>query len=205
MMYFNFSHDSPYEIVGFTVDEPFIRDRELHGLPVIPFSGIEVLFPPEDHLLFIAIGYSNLNRLRAEKFAAAKARGYQLASYISPQAHIGPGCVIGENCMVGALCALQPQVKIGNNVVIRENVFIGSGTGIQDHCYISGAAAIAGEVTLGTGTFIGANATLKNNITIGKECIIGAGVTLLHDAKDREVYINNSSRKLPMTSDRIRI
>jgi sugar O-acyltransferase (sialic acid O-acetyltransferase NeuD family) len=205
MMFYNFTSDPAYEIVGFTVDEPYIIEKELCGLPVFPFMGIDSRFPPADHLIFIAIGYSRLNQLRAEKYSAAKALGYRFASYISPRAHIGYGCMLGDNCMIGANCSLQPLVKVGNNTVIRENVFIGSGTEIQDHCYISGASAIAGHVTVGMGTFIGLNATVKDNISLGRECIIGAGVTLLHEIKDREVYLDNSSRKLPFSSDRIKI
>ncbi len=166
-MFYHFSGDSIYEVIGFTVDEPYIRTRENLGLPVWPFAGIELRFPPEDHLIFVAIGYSGLNRLRAEKYAEAKAKGYTLASFISPKAHISRGCIIGDNCVVGANCALQPLVKVGSNVVIRENVFVGSGTEINDHCYISGAAAIAGGVTIGPGSFIGINAVARRRIPGG--------------------------------------
>ncbi len=204
-MFYNFSGDSPYQVVCFTTDQPFIREPEFLGLPVVPFTDLNDRFPPRDHFIFVAIGYSEMNRLRTEKYLEAKSRGYRLASYISPKAHIGQGCLVGENCLVGAGCALQPLVKVGNNVVIRENVFIGSGSEVKDHCYISGAAAIAGNVIVGPASFIGINATVKDKLTIGRECIIGAGVTLLHDANDREVYMDNSARKLPFTSERIKI
>jgi sugar O-acyltransferase (sialic acid O-acetyltransferase NeuD family) len=205
MMYYYFSSDSPYKVAGFTADEEFIRENKMFGLPVIPFTKIESHFPPEEYYIFIAIGYSQINQVRAVKFAEANSKGYRFASYISHKAHIGHGCVIGENCMVGANTSLQPFVKIGNSVIIRENVYIGHDAVIGNNCFISGAAAIAGNVKIGKGSFIGVNATLKDNITIGKECIIGAGVTMLHDAKDREVYMEGPSRKLPLPSDNIQI
>lgn len=36
-----FSCDRRFEIVGFTVDRPFLRGHELHGLAVVPFDEVE--------------------------------------------------------------------------------------------------------------------------------------------------------------------
>ena len=38
---------------------------------------------------------------------------------------------------------------------------------------------------------------------IGKECIIGAGTLITRDVKDKEVYAENSSKKLPQSSSEI--
>lgn len=203
LMFYNFSCDSLYEIVGFTVDKPFIKEKEFCGLPVFPFENIESEYPPDRFLLFIAIGYSKMNRTRALKYEEARSKGYELANYISKKAHIGQGCIIGTNCMVGANTTLQPNVKIGNDVIIRENVYVGHDTVIEDHCFISAASAISGNVKIRRSSFIGVNATLKDNITVEKECIIGAGLTLLHDTKEKEVYASRSSQKLPFTSDKV--
>lgn len=203
IMFHNFSYDTPFEIVGFTVDKAFIREGAFCGLPVIPFEDIESDFPPGHFQIFIAIGYTRLNSLRARKYREAREKGYSLANYISKKAQIGPGCTLGDNCMVGANTTLQPGVEIGNDVVVRENVYIGHNAVIEDHCFLSAASAISGGVRIGACSFIGVNATLKDKISVGEECIIGAGVTLLHDTKEKEVYAANTSQKLPFTSDKV--
>lgn len=205
LMFHNFSYDSPFEISGFTVDKPFIKESRFCGLPVIPFEKIESTFPPEYFMLFVAIGYSNMNKTRAEKYLEAKERGYDLANYISKKAQIGNGCILGDNCMIGANTTLQPNVSIGNDVVIRENVYIGHNSVIEDHCFISAASAVSGHVRIKMSSFLGVNATLKDNITVEKECIIGAGVTLLNSTGEKEVYAAKSSQKLPFPSDKLNI
>jgi len=44
---------------------------------------VEKRFPPTSHQMFIALGYSKVNALRAEKFRQAQAKGYHLVSYVS--------------------------------------------------------------------------------------------------------------------------
>ncbi len=205
LMFHNFSYDSPYEIAGFTVDKAFVKESIFCGLPVIPFENIESTFPQNRFVLFIAIGYSNMNKIRAEKYMEAKKKGYTLANYISKKAHIGQGCIIGDNCMIGANSTLQPNVRIGNDVIIRENVYIGHNSDIEDHCFISASAAISGNVRVKKASFIGVNATLKDNITVEEECIIGAGLTLLHNTRAKEVYASKASQKLPYPSNKVDI
>ena len=41
------THDSPHEVVGFTVDGAYLAENTLHGLPVIAFEQVEKHFPPE--------------------------------------------------------------------------------------------------------------------------------------------------------------
>src|SRR4029077_2317140 len=77
------SNDSPHEIVAYTVDDAYADHKEFMGRPVIPFSRIQKEIPPKESQMFILLGFQRMNALRAEKFAAAQAKGYSLASYIS--------------------------------------------------------------------------------------------------------------------------
>jgi len=79
---FYFANDSMYEVAGFTVDDAYATATDFAGLPVVPFSQVMHHFPPRTHDLFVAIGYSKLNRLRVERFRDALALGYELASYL---------------------------------------------------------------------------------------------------------------------------
>jgi hypothetical protein len=60
-----FTHDSPYEVVGFAVEKDFIDEREIFGLPVVPFEEVTEHFAPSEHHFFVAITYYGLNRARA--------------------------------------------------------------------------------------------------------------------------------------------
>ncbi len=60
LSYFCLTHDSPYEVVGFTVDQNYIKEDNFHGLPVVPFEDIETLFPPNAYKMLVAIYASRI-------------------------------------------------------------------------------------------------------------------------------------------------
>ena len=72
-----FTHDSPYEVVGFAVERQFLKRERLFDLPVVAFEDLESHFPPAGHHFYAALVYTQLNRLRTRLYRAAKARGYQ--------------------------------------------------------------------------------------------------------------------------------
>ena len=83
-----FSYDSDYEVVGFSVEQDYLQRENLFGLPIVPFESVETYFSPEEHDVFAALAYTQLNRLRTKLSSAAKQKGYKLASYISSKAFV---------------------------------------------------------------------------------------------------------------------
>ena len=82
LAHFYFTTDSEYEVVAFTVDASYIKEPLFCSLPVVAFDEVASNYPPESYDFFVALSYSKLNAIRKEKFIAAKALGYKLASYI---------------------------------------------------------------------------------------------------------------------------
>src|SRR5258705_8036894 len=98
--YFYLTNDSPHQIVAFTVDRAFLTAEEKLGLPVVPFEEVQNKYPPGDHKMFVAVGYQDLNRFRAQKYAEARAKEYEHVSYVSSHASNLGGVEIGYNCFV---------------------------------------------------------------------------------------------------------
>jgi len=186
--HFYFTHDSPYEVAAFTEDENFIKEKELFGLPVIPFEEIEKNYPPDKFNMFIALSYRNINRIRAERYAEAKRKGYELVSYICTKSVYWGDTEIGDNCFIFENQTIQPFVKIGNNVIIWSGNHIGHHSVIGDHCFISSHVVISGHVRIGEYSFLGVNSTIRDGITIARECVIGAGTLILKDTVEKGVY-----------------
>jgi sugar O-acyltransferase (sialic acid O-acetyltransferase NeuD family) len=199
--YHYFTNDSEHEIVAFTADEAYISRKELFGLNIIPFEEIETQYPPDDCKMFIAIGYQNLNKLRASKYKAAKAKGYELVSYISSKTCNYGKVVFGDNCFILDNAVIQPCSKIGNNVFIWSGNHIGHHSSVGDHCYIAGQVVISGNASVGPYCFIGVNATISHEITIGRECLVGAGTLITKNAPDKSVYIAPNTQKYKLDSE----
>ena len=200
LAHFYLTNDSPYEVVAFTVNHEFIREKQFAGLPIIPFEEIERQYPPDEFKMFIAIGYKKLNTIRADKYNDAKRKGYELISYLSSKAIHWGDTEIGDNCFILENQVIQPSVRIGNDVVLWSGNHFGHDVVIGDHCWISSHVVVSGGVAIGPYTFIGVNATIRDHVGIGRECIIGAGATILNDVNDREVYIAKPTERYRLDS-----
>lgn len=172
---FYFLHDSGRKVVAFTVDAEFLREGILMGLPVIAFDQLEKEFSPKIYDLFVAVGYSQLNLLRAAKCRAAKEKGYQLASYVSSHATVWNDFRCGENCLILEDNTIQPFSQIGNNVFIWSGNHIGHHAVIGDDTFIASHVVISGGVRVGRRCFFGVNAATHDHIEISDDCVIGAG------------------------------
>ena len=204
LAHYYFSTDSNYEVVAFTVDVAYITAPEFCGLPVAPFEQVVTAYPPATHEIFVALSYSKLNQLRKEKYFAAKALGYPLASYISSSATVLNDGKIGDNCFIFEDNTIQPFVIIGNNVTLWSGNHIGHHSTIHDHCFIASHVVISGGVEIHESCFIGVNATLRDHITIGEKCVIGAGALLLSDAEPEGVYIGQATERSRVPSTRLK-
>ncbi|MDX1922060.1 MAG: acetyltransferase [Alphaproteobacteria bacterium] len=204
LAHYYFTHDSDYEVVAFTADSAFIKEPVFCGLPVVAFEEVAQIYPPSTHDFFVALSYSKLNLLRKDKYLAAKAKGYRLASYISPKASVLNDGRIGENCFVFEDNTIQPFAHIGNNVTLWSGNHIGHHSTIKDHSFISSHVVVSGGVVIGEQCFIGVNATLRDHITIGDRCVIGAGAILLSNAEAEGVYMGSETERSKVPSTRLK-
>ena len=197
-----FQEDSPYNVVGFTVDQDYIAGSEFLGLPVYEFATIEDVCPPDRYEMFVALSYRDLNKNRACKYSEAKAKKYNLPSYVSSTAGIIGNIKLGDNCLILENQLIQPFVEIGNNVFVWSGVLIGHHCTIGDHCWLTSNASIGGNTTLGPHCFLGLNCTIGHMINIGANSFIGAGAKVLKDVKPKSVFIENGTDLFRLDSDR---
>src|SRR6267143_6245179 len=88
LAYEYFTHDSPHEVVAFCVEREYLGKDRLFDLPVVAFEDVEAQYPPTSHKAFVAISYTQLNRVRARLYLRTKDKGYECVSYISSRAFV---------------------------------------------------------------------------------------------------------------------
>lgn len=174
-----FEADSDFEVVCFSVEKNFLKKSEMFGLPIVPFEEIEYIFDPASHYVYVATVYTQLNRLRTRLAAAAKLKGYCLASYVSSRAFVWRNVKLGEHCFIFEDNTLQPFVRVGNNVVMWSGNHIGHHSLVGDNCFLASHVVISGFCEIGQNSFIGVNATLANNVAVGKDNWIGPNTTIM--------------------------
>lgn len=185
-----FADDSSHQVVAYTADDEYVQPGMIFAdRPVIPFSRIREEISPKDAQMFIPLGFQEMNGLRAAKFNAAKARGYQLASYVSSRILASGSPRIGENCLILEGNVFNYDVTIGNDVVMWSSNHVGDSSVIEDHCFISSQVVLSGEVRIGAGSFLGVNATISNHVRIGERSYIGANSLVTQDTPADSVTI----------------
>ena len=202
IIYHYFKNDTTHEIAAFTADKKYIKKKTFMGLPLVPFNTVHKKFPPKTHKMFVAMSYTNLNSVRANKYLQVKKRGYKFISYISSKSGIIGKVKTGDNCLILENQVIQPYATIGNNVFIWGGVLIGHHSIIGDHSWITSEAAIGGNTVIKPYCFIGMNATIGHMITVGEKSFIGAKSLVIKDAKNKSVYITKSTDLYPLDSDK---
>jgi len=170
------------------VETPCLKRETLHGLPVLPFETLEQRLDPARHDVFVACTYTQLNRLRQRLAADAKARGYKLASYVSPRAFVWKNVELGEHCFVFEDNTVQPFVRIGENVVLWSGNHVGHHTAIEPHVFVSSHVVISGFCSIGAHSFLGVNATIANNVKVGADNWIGPNVAVMKDTPEGALF-----------------
>lgn len=183
-----FSQDSAYEVVAFAVESAYLKRDLLLGVPVLPLEELEQHYPPERVEFFVAVVYTQLNRLRARLYTSMKARGYRAASYVSPRASVWPNVRLGEHCFIFEDNTLQPFVTLGDNVVLWSGNHIGHHSTIEDHVFIASHAVVSGFCRIGRNSFLGVNCTISNNVTLGPDNWLGPGVLITQDTGADQLY-----------------
>src|SRR4051812_36166045 len=100
LAHFYFSTDTEHQVVAFVVDAAYRTGSEFLGLPLIDVDELPRQFPPSLVKMFVALSYTKMNRIRAEKYALTKALGYEFVSYVSSRCSYLSQQRPGDNCFI---------------------------------------------------------------------------------------------------------
>ncbi len=197
-----FKHDSEYEVMGFAVEPAYLNAATFEGLPLVSLEDIGVRFPPESHAAFVAVGDTQLNRVRARLCEKMKKTGYTLASYISSRAFVWHDAEIGENCFILEDNTIQPFVRIGDNVTLWSGNHIGHRAVIGDNCFISSHVVVSGFCSIGANSFVGVNASLAHNVSVGADNYIAMASAITASTADDQILQGNPAEARKLSAKR---
>lgn len=206
VMFTYFKHAKEYEVVAFSADRTFVEDTpEVCGLPAVAIDELPARYPPDTHEAFVAIGFRDLNAVRARFFRRVKDMGYRCASYVHESVIRWPETTYGENVFVFEDNTVQPFVTIGDNTVLWSGNHIGHHSSIGAHCFISSHVVISGNCEIGDYCFIGVNATIRDGLRIGARNLIGPGSLILKDTEEGQVFLPRGTEPRNIPSNRVKI
>lgn len=172
-----------YEITGIVdVDEKVGGD--VLGYPIIAADQGLPRLVEECGLFLVTIGQVKTPDPRIRTFERLKELGAELATVVSPLAHVSRHATLGEGTIVMHHAVVNAAAKVGANCILNTKALVEHDAVIGDHCHISTAAVVNGGVQVGRGTFLGSNAVTREGIGIGERCVIGCGVRVLKPVPD---------------------
>jgi sugar O-acyltransferase (sialic acid O-acetyltransferase NeuD family) len=182
-----FQFDSPYEVIAFSVEREFLVRDHLFDRPVVAFEDLEGLYPPAAHSVFVALVFTQFNRLRTRLYQESKRRGYRIASYISSAALIRPNTRIDQHCFICEDVVIQPFTRIERNVVIWSGTQICHRCNIGDNVFVLPNCVISDGVSIGENSIIGANVTIWSDRKVAEDCYIGPAMFVDADVSARSI------------------
>ena len=205
LAHYYFTHDSEYEVAGFSVDREYMLDAFFCNLPVVPLEDLNKTFPTNKFDVFVAVGYTNMNIVREKLYNRVKELGYFLPNYISSKCSFLTNEKIGDNNFILEDNTIQPFVKIGNNNVLWSGNHIGHDAHIKNNCFITSHVVISGFTSISDNCFLGVNSTFRDDIILGKYSLIGAGAVIMSNTEEKSVYLATKPFKMNKLSTDLKI
>lgn len=183
-----FLNDNGIEVSGYVVDTEYWNKNEFQSKKLIAFDEMEMVFPPEQYEVLIAVTAKNMNHERKRIFDSCKQKGYRIASFADRSARIcssdiGEGNIIFANVFIGPFC------KIGKGNVFSEFTCIPHFNTVGDFNFFTPSVNLAGHSHVGNHCFIGLNSEVKNYVRLADYTLLGAGTYLDKDTKPYDVVV----------------
>lgn len=180
LMYLYLSRESDFLVCAFCVDDPYVNDETLCGLPVVAFSELYSRFPADEYSGVIAIGYSSI-RLRQYFFDRVKSLGYGLVNFFHPDSKVDESIVLGEGNIFFPNVVVEPGCIVGDNNIFWSSVNICHDSTVGSGNFFAAQASIGGFSTVKDKCFFGFSSTISQCLTVGNEVLIGANSLILND------------------------
>ena len=157
--------------------------------PVVPFEHLNEIYGYGNFQVIIMVDYSNMNSDREKLFQQCDEYGYEIGSYISPNARIdyqGKGefnVRLGRGNIIFEGSRISPFTELGDgNIVVGATIEHNSKVG--NFNWFARNFTTAGGVKIGNNNFFGVGASIRDGIIIGNYCLVGVGAGIEHNLED---------------------
>jgi sugar O-acyltransferase (sialic acid O-acetyltransferase NeuD family) len=186
------------EAAGYVI-EGILDVRENVGKHVLgyPILGVDDDIPKflPTCQFHVTVGQIKDNSFRKRLFLKAKESGCEMASIVSPKAHVSRHASIGEGCAIMHMAVVNASARIGSGVIVNTFANIEHDVTIGDFCHISTGAMVNGDCNIGDNCFIGSGAAIANGISICSNAFISIGAVVVKNIDEPGFYAGIPAQK----------
>lgn len=149
--------------------------KNVLGYPIIA-SDTEMgkYVSPESYFL-ITIGQIKTSETRVKFYNQLKTLNANLATIVSPRAHVSKHAKVGEGTVVLHDVLVNSNANVGVNCILNTKCLLEHDVTVGDHCHISTASVVNGGCQVEANCFVGSNAVLKQTVVVPEGTLIPAG------------------------------
>lgn len=196
-----FKNFSDYKICYIACDKGYLKNKYFQNIENITYEQL-LKKDKSEFCIYIAIGYSKMNKLRETVYNRIKKKGFKIANFIHPNAKVYSK-KIGENNFVMENVSLNPYSKIGNNNVFWSGSIIGHHSKIGNNNFFSGNSTISGNCNLKNNIFFGVNSCIKDSTIVKDYCFIDANQYVSKNLEKETYYNEKINPNLSLKTSRI--
>lgn len=127
----------------------------------------------------ITFGQITSAELRIKMFEHLMSLEADIATVISPLAHVSGYARIGKGSIIMHHALVNAGASIGRNCIINSKTLVEHDAVVEDHCHISTGSVVNGGAVIGANSFLGSNSMVKQYLEIKRGSVIGAGKAIL--------------------------
>ena len=182
-------------IEGLLDSDPSKKGLRVLGAAVLGDDALLLVRDPTTTVLVNGVGSVGVAVARQLIFDRYKARGFQFASVVHPDAVVAIDAALGEGVQIMAGVVIQPGCRFGCNTIVNTRASVDHDCSIGSHVHIGPGATISGDVRVGDGTHVGTGAIIVQGMRVGSGCLVAAGAVVVHDVPDGSTVMGVPARR----------
>ncbi|GIA47151.1 NeuD/PglB/VioB family sugar acetyltransferase [Vibrio cholerae] len=147
----------------------------LLGYPILDTDEAISKYIAQGCHFLITVGQIQSSRVRELLYEQLLRLNAELATVISPRAHVSRTAQIGKGVIVMHDALINSGAQVLDNCIINTKSLIEHDALIAAHCHISTGAVVNGGAEVATGSFIGSNAVVAQGVKTESKAFIKAG------------------------------
>ncbi len=163
-----------YKIEGILDTKERVGDSVL-GYTIIGTDKIIPELAQSDAWFFITVGQIGRPDLRIKIFETIGNYTDNLATIISPLAHVSKHAKILKGSVVMHYSVVNANAIVGNNCIINTKALVEHDAVIEKHCHIATGAIVNGGTMIREGSFVGSGAVTQEYVQTRPFAFIKAG------------------------------
>lgn len=188
------------KVLAFVADDKFAHGDTFMGLPLIPYSKFQERFNACN--VAMAIGYHEMNMVRAVRFTELKFAGHCMKGYVHKGLIHHNDVIIDKSAIIYDNVAIHAGSVVKQNAFISSNVSIGHDCEIGEHAWINSGVTLAGGVKVGARCVLSINSCVAQGVTLGEGTFVGANTLVTRDTEAGAVVVADAGKAIAMDSER---